>query len=100
MAALPKRKKKMSVSKLLGLNDSNPADQNFLAFQDILIGIHSVMIQKGISKNELARRLKVSRQAIYDKFTGRNLTMKWILKACNALGVTIRVSIVDKKKAA
>lgn len=100
MDKISKAKKRISVTELLGLDPNNPDDQNYLAFKDFMVGLTRAMIERNISKNELARRLKVSRQAVYDKFTGRNLTMKWIQRACDAIGVELRVAFVDKKKAA
>lgn len=93
-------KRKITVDTLLGLDPDDVRVKNWLAFRDLIVGLQKAMIEKKISKNELARRLGVSRQAIYDKFSGRNVSMKWIQKACDALGVTIRFAIVDKKRAA
>lgn len=100
MDKLFKTKKRISIPELLGVDPNDPDVKNFIAFKDFIVGLTRAMIERHISKNELARRLKVSRQAVYDKFTGRNLTMKWIQRACNAIGVELHVAFVDKKKAA
>lgn len=97
MGKVQKRNQKIKIIDLLGLDSNDLDDQSFLAFYDLLAGLQATLIRKGISKNELAGRLKVSRQAIYDKFSGRNVTLGWIQKACDAIGVLIRVAIIDKK---
>jgi len=96
MAKLPKKPKMISVSKLLELDPKSKTDQSFLQFQDVILGIQNIMVQENISKNELARRMGISRQAVYDKFAGRNMTMKWIERACDALGVEMRIAFVAK----
>lgn len=100
MENLFKNRKKISVAELLGLDLSDPDDRNWLEFRHLLGGLFKVMVEKGISKNELARRMRISRQAVYEKFSGKNTSMEWIQRACKALGVEIRVAYVDKKKAA
>ncbi len=97
MANLLKGKSEISVSRLLGLDSRNAADQRFLEFKDILVGLREVMVEKGISMNELSRRMKISRQAVYEKFSGKNTSMEWIQRACLALGVGIRVKYMDQK---
>jgi DNA-binding Xre family transcriptional regulator len=89
-------RKKISISKLLGLSSKDAADQKFLSFKDLLAGLHEVMVEKGISMNELARRMKISRQAVYQKFSGKNTSMEWIQRACIALGVEIKVAYLDQ----
>lgn len=101
MVKISKRKtKKISTASPLGLDPHDPDDKAFIQFKDFIVALHTVMIRKEISKNELARRMKISRQAVYDKFSGRNLTMDWIQRACRALGVELQIRFVDKKKAA
>jgi DNA-binding Xre family transcriptional regulator len=100
MGKILKGSRKIPVAEALGLNLNDPDDRNWLQFRDLLVGLLRVMIEKGISKNELARRMKISRQAVYEKFSGKNTSMEWIQRACEALRVEIRVSYVDKKKAA
>lgn len=100
MEKIFKRKRKISVADALGLDLNDPDDRNWLQFRDLLTGLLDVMIQKGISKNELAHRMKISRQAVYEKFSGKNTSMEWIHRACKAVGVEIRITYVDKKRAA
>lgn len=92
-------KRTITISELLGLDENDKDDRNYLLFFDTLVALDGAMIKKDISKNELARRLGVSRQAIYDKFSGRNVTMGWVKKACDAIGVELRFLIIDKEKA-
>lgn len=94
-----KRVRRVSVTEALGLDLNNLEDRNWLQFRDLLIGLLRTMAEKGISKNELARRMKISRQAVYEKFSGKNTSMDWIQRACNALGIEIRVTYLDKKVA-
>ena len=91
------RTRKISVSKLLGLNSRDESDQRFISFKDLLVGLREVMVEKGISMNELARRMKISRQAVYEKFSGKNTSMEWIQRACLALGVGIQLRYVDQE---
>lgn len=100
MEKIFKGRRKITVSKLLGLDTRNPDDRNWLQFRDLLLGLLKVMVEKGISKNELARRMKISRQAVYEKFSGKNTSMEWIQRACKALEVEIRVAYVEKRNAA
>lgn len=100
MGKVLKENRKITVSELLGLDPNEPDDGNWLQFKDLLVGLLRVMLVKGISKNELARRMKISRQAVSEKFSGKNTSMDWIHRACDALGVDIRIAYVDKKKAA
>lgn len=95
-----KNKRKITISEALGLDPNDPDDQNFLLFNDILTGLRKAMIDKEISMNELARRMQISRQAVYEKFSGKNTSMEWIQRACTALGVNIHVTFTEKKKAA
>ena len=81
------------------MDDRDLADQAFLAFQDFIVGLEVIMVKKEISKNELARRMKISRQAVYDKFAGRNLTMDWIKRACTAVHVDLQIRFTEKKAA-
>ena len=91
---LKKYKRKISVSEALGLAPHDPDDQAFLAFKDFIVGLEAYMIKNAISKNELARKMKISRQAVYDKFRGRNLTRDWISRACDAVGVSLQIRFV------
>lgn len=100
MEKIFKGKRKISVSEFLGLDPKDPDDCNFLLFKDLLVGLNQIMLEKEISVNELARRMKISRQAVYEKFSGKNTSMEWIQRACQALGVDIQVTFVEKKKAA
>ncbi len=100
MEKIFKGKRKITVTELLGLDPNDPEDRNFLKFQDLLGGLFRVMTEKKINKNELARRMNISRQAVYEKFTGKNTSMEWIQRACDALGVELRITFIDKKKAA
>lgn len=100
MEKIFKGKRKITVSELLGLDPKDRDDQNFLRFRDLLVGLFRVMVEKGVTKNELAHRMRISRQAVYEKFTGKNTSMEWIQRACDALGVEIRVVYIDKKRAA
>lgn len=94
---LKKAKGRITPAEALGLNPDDPEDQAFLAFKDFIVGLEVFMIQHHISKNELARKMKISRQAVYDKFRGRNLTRDWITRACNAVGVTLQIRFVPTK---
>ena len=100
MEKIFKGKRTISISKLLGLDPNDPDDRNFLLFKDLLVGLNLAMVNKKISMNELARRMKISRQAVYEKFSGKNTSMEWIQRACRAIGVDIRVTFIEKKKAA
>ncbi len=97
MEKISKEPRKISVVDLLGLDANDPEDQNFIRFKDILVGLGAVMTEKGVSMNELARRMNISRQAVYEKFSGKNTSMKWILRACDALKVDICVAFVDRE---
>lgn len=99
MGRILKKTKRIKVSDLLGLDPKDKDDQAFLALKDFIIGLEAVMVKKQISKNELARRMKISRQAVYDKFAGRNLTMDWIMRACNALQVDLQIRFIEKHAA-
>lgn len=96
---LKKAKKTISVADALGLDPSDKEDQAYLQFHEFITGLEVVMVRNNISKGELARRLKVSRQAVYDKFSGRNLTMNWIKRACDAVHVNLQIRFVEKKAA-
>lgn len=100
MAKFFKGKRTISLSELLGLDSNDPEDRNFLLFKDLLVGLNRVMVEKSVSMSELARRMKISRQAVYEKFSGKNTSMEWIQRACTALGVNIHVTFTEKKKAA
>jgi len=100
MEKLFKGKRKITVAEFLGLDLNDPEDKNWLQFRELLGGLLHIMVQKGISQNELARRMGISRQAVYEKFSGKNTSMEWIQRACRALGVEVRIAFVDKKKAA
>ena len=100
MEKLFKNKRKISVSELLGLDENDPDDLNYLRFQDLLVGLLGVMIRKRITRSQLAKRMGISRQAVAEKFSGKNTSMEWIQRACKALGVEIRITYIDKKKAA
>lgn len=95
-----KGRRKISVAEALGLDLNDPDDRNWLRFRDFLVGLSTVMAEKNVSMKELARRMKISRQAVYEKFSGKNTSMAWIERACDALGVEIHITYVDKKKAA
>lgn len=102
MEKLFKNKREIGVSELLGLDQNDSDDQNFLRFQDLLGGLLAIMIRKKISQGQLAKRMKISRQAVSEKFSGRNTSMEWIQRACDVLGIEIKVTYMDKdrKKAA
>jgi DNA-binding Xre family transcriptional regulator len=100
MEKIFKNKSRISVSEFLGLDENDPDDQNFLRFQHHLGGLLRVMIKKRISQAQLAKRMGISRQAVSDKFSGKNTSIEWIERACDALGVELRMTFVDKKKAA
>lgn len=101
MAKIPKKYRTVSTSKLLGLDPiSDRDDVHFLLFKDFLVGLNQVMVEKGVSMNELAQRMNISRQAIYEKFSGKNTSMVWIQRACQALGVEAHIFFTEKKKAA
>lgn len=90
----------MSLYEAWNLDPNDSVDRAYVEFDDIMTAFHVSMLQKKISMSELARRLKISRQAVYDKFTGRNLTIGWIKKACKAIGVTLIFKFIESKKAA
>lgn len=100
MERLLKNKRKITVSEFLGLDEKDPEDQNFLRFQYYLGDLLRIMIKKGITQSQLAKRMGISRQAIADKFSGRNTSIAWIDRACKALGLEIKIQFLDKKKAA
>lgn len=100
MVKLPKNIKTINTYELLGLDPNNSDDRAYVEFGDLMAAFDIIMLQKKISMSELARRLKISRQAVYDKFTGRNLTIGWIKKACKAIGVTLIFKFIESKKAA
>ncbi|MDO8518664.1 MAG: helix-turn-helix transcriptional regulator [Deltaproteobacteria bacterium] len=100
METIFKGARKISVAEALGLDPNDPDDRNWLQFRHLLAGLTRVMAEKGVSMKELARRMKISRQAVYEKFSGKNTSMAWIQRACDALGVEIQITYVDKKKAA
>lgn len=100
MEKIHKRKRSIPVAAALGLDANDPEDRAWVQFRDLLVGLLKVMVKKGITKNELARRMHISRQAVYEKFLGKNTSMQWIQKACKAIGVEIRIVYVDRKRAA
>lgn len=96
MEKLPKNPKKISTADLLGLDLKNPSDRNYLRYERLLLELHKIMLRRGISGNQLAKRMGVSRQAIYDRFAGHNTTLEWIVRAAEALGVSMQVTFSDK----
>lgn len=101
MAKVSKKHRTISIAKLLGLEPtSDREDVNFLLFKDFLVGLNQVMMEKGVGMTELARRMNISRQAVYEKFSGKNTSMVWIQRACQALGVEAHIFFTEKRKAA
>lgn len=100
MEKLFKNKRRIDVSDFLGLDRRDPEDRNFMWFQHHLGGLLRAMLKKGVSQNQLAKRMGISRQAVSDKFSGKNTSIEWIERACQALGLEMRISFIERKKAA
>jgi len=83
------------VKDLLGLDARCSDDKDYLLLRETLLDLRKIMIKKNISKSELARRLGVSRQAVYEKFTGKNTTLEWIQKVSASLGVRVKISFYN-----
>lgn len=100
MGIIPKNVKKISLIKLLEIDVNDPDDLRYLLLHDVLIGLLRAMYEKDVSKNKLAKLMKISKQAVYEKFGGKNTSLEWIQRACDAIGVQMKVTFVNKKKAA
>ena len=51
------------------------------------------MMKRGVSGNRLAQLMGVSRQAIYDRFSGKNTSLEWIIKVAELLGMKVLIQI-------
>lgn len=100
MGIVFKNVKKISLKKILDLDENDPDDQNYLIYHEVILNLEALLIRKGMKKSELARRMGISKQAVYEKFGGKNTSLEWIQRACDAIGVQMKVTFVDKKKAA
>ena len=85
MERLPKRTRKISTAKALGLDTKDPSDKNYLRYESLLLGLRKIMRRRGVSGNKLAKMMGISRQAIYDRFAGRNTTLEWISRVAEVL---------------
>lgn len=95
MERLPKRAHKISTAKALGLDLRNPADKNYLRYENLLLELRKIMRRRGVSGNKLAKMMGVTRQAVYDRFAGRNTTLEWIARVAETLGVRLKVIFVE-----
>lgn len=100
MEKLSQRVRKISTAKVLGLDPKDPADGNFLRYEKLLLDLRKIMRRRGVSGNKLAKMMGVSRQAVYDRFAGRNTTLEWIARAAEALGVGLEIGFVEHRKVA
>ena len=95
MEKLPKRTRKISTAKALGLDFKDPSDRNYLRYENLLLGLRKIMRRRGVNGNKLAKMMGVSRQAIYDRFAGRNTTLEWVSRVAEVLGISLKVSFID-----
>lgn len=95
MERLPKRTRKISTAEALGLDRQDSSDRAFLRYERLLLSLRKIMRRQGTSVNLLAEKLGVTRQAIYDRFSGRNTSLEWIVRVAEALGVDIKVTLVE-----
>ena len=95
MERLPKRTRKISTAKALGLDTKDPSDKNYLRYENLLLGLRKIMRRRGVSGNKLAKMMGISRQAIYDRFAGRNTTLEWISRVAEVLGISLKVSFIE-----
>lgn len=84
--------------KVLDLDLSNPDDVLEYYKYKALFELNKYMDKKGISKADLARKLGVTRQAINDKFFGQSLSLDWLVKTYEVLGLpSYKILKKDKK---
>ncbi len=95
MEKLPKRARKISTAEALGLDPRNPSDRFYIRYESLLLDLRKIMRKRGISGNQLAKLMGVSRQAIYDRFAGKNTTLEWISRVSEILGLQLKVKIVQ-----
>ncbi|QQR80855.1 MAG: helix-turn-helix transcriptional regulator [Deltaproteobacteria bacterium] len=100
MERILKKRKKIPLNQLLGVEEGDKLLEGYLSWRDTLDQVRRVMIKKGVTKAELARKMGVSRQAIHDRFIGKNTTFEWIERMCDALGLVVRFTVMEKRKAA
>ena len=64
---------------------------------DITEKIHEIMAKKNISRNDLAKKMGVSRASVSQLLNqGSNITIKRLLKIAEALDCNVDVQIVEK----
>lgn len=87
----------ISLAKFLEYDLKNPDDA--MEFQKIklLYQLHEFMLKQNVSKAELARKLKISRQAVTNKFLGETLTIDWLIRSFAALGIKINLSMPENR---
>lgn len=95
-----KKRKKIPLNQFLGVEKQDPLLEGYLSWRSTLDQVRRLMIKKGVTKAELARKMGVSRQAIHDRFIGKNTTFEWIERMCDALGLAVYFTVIEKKKAA
>ena len=95
MERLSKRARKITTAEALGLDPQNATDRNYLRYEGLLLDLRKIMRKRGITGNQLAKLMGVTRQAIYDRFSGRNTTLEWICRVAETLGLQLKIKIVE-----
>lgn len=88
------QRKKISTAKALGLDLEKAEDRAFLRYEKLLLGLRTEMRRQGMSGNQLAKRMGVTRQAIYDRFAGKNTSLEWISRVSECLGMQLKITLV------
>ncbi len=89
-----KRTHKISTAEALGLDPRDPSDRFYLRYENLLLDLRKIMRKRGISGDQLAKLMGVSRQEVYDRFSGKGTTLEWICWVSEALGLQFKVKIV------
>lgn len=78
--------KKISIEELFELDLNNPDDMLIFITERLLDELHRIMMAKGITRSDLAKKMGVSKQAISKSLTRKNVSIPWIIKAILVLG--------------
>lgn len=99
METISKKLKKanpLSIEKVYDLDPNNPDDVVEIKKIKLLNKITNYMVDHEINMSELARKMNKTRQEVSRAFSGKNLTMEFLMKAAVALDLSIEIVTIDK----
>lgn len=67
--------------------------------KDIMMEIKTIMLQNGIKKTDLAKKLNISRSTLGNRFSQNNTTIDTLLEICNALDINMDINFIPKDDA-